>query len=111
MRVIGNASSIPKSFWGEAAHYAAYTQNRVPCSSNPTTTPAVEFLEEKPDPDKLVPFGKKRFPLIMPENRKAGSKLPERAREGRVVGYGPLPGAYQWRMADTGKILVSAQFR
>jgi hypothetical protein len=47
----------------------------------------------------------------MPEDRKAGSKLHERAREGRVVGYGPFPGAYRWRMADTGKILVSAHFR
>jgi hypothetical protein len=95
MRVIGNASSTPKSLWGEAAHYAAYTQNRVPCSSNPITTPAVEFLREKSDPDKLVPFGKKGFPLIMPADRKAGSKLHERAQEGRVVGYGPFPGAYR----------------
>jgi hypothetical protein len=51
MRVIDNASSIPKSLWGETAHYAAYIQNRVLCSSNPTTTPAVEFLGEKPNPD------------------------------------------------------------
>jgi hypothetical protein len=52
MRVISNASSTPKSLWGEAAH-----------CSNTKTTPAVEFLGEKPDPDKLVSFGKKRFPL------------------------------------------------
>jgi hypothetical protein len=88
---------------GEAVHYAAYTQNKVPCSSNPTTTPAVEFLGEKPDPDKLVLLSKKGFRLIMPEDRKAASKLYERAREGRVVGYGLFPGAYRWRMADTGK--------
>jgi hypothetical protein len=42
IRVIGNASSAPKSLWGEAGHYAAYTQNRVPCSSNPATTPAMQ---------------------------------------------------------------------
>jgi hypothetical protein len=46
----------------------------------------------------------------MPEDRKAGSKLHERAREGRVVGYSPFSGAYRWRMVDTSKILVSTHF-
>jgi hypothetical protein len=110
MKVISNASSIPKSLWGEAAHYAAYTQNRLPCSSNSTTASAVEYLEEKPDPDKLVLFAK-GFLLIMAEDRKAGSNVHEGAWKRRVEGYGRFPGAYRWRMADTGKILVSAHFR
>jgi hypothetical protein len=49
MRVFGNASSTSKSLWGKAAHYAAYTRGRAPCSSNPTTTPEIEFLGEKLD--------------------------------------------------------------
>jgi hypothetical protein len=102
--------STPKSLWEEVAHYAAYTQNSVLCSSNPTTAVAVDFLGEQPDPDKLVLFSKKRFLVIMPEDRKPASKLYERAREGRVVGYGPYPAAYRWQMANTGKILVSAHF-
>jgi hypothetical protein len=46
----------------------------------------------------------------MPEDKKAGSKLHERAQEGRVVGYGPFPRVYRWRIVDTRKVLVSAHF-
>jgi hypothetical protein len=47
------------------------------------------------DLDKLVPFGKKEFPLIMPESRTAGSKFHDRVREGRAVGYEPCLRAFR----------------
>src|SRR5215213_2115759 len=80
------SSNLPLSMWGEAVHTAVYVKNRLPHRAV-KTTPYEELHGEKPSIKHLKPFGQKCYVHVLPEQRKAGSKLLPRAKEDRLVGY------------------------
>src|SRR5215213_5709709 len=80
------SSNLPLSMWGEAVHTAIYVKNRL--SHRAIQTTLYEKLhDEKPFIKHLQPFEQKCYVHVLPEQRKAGSKLLLRAKEGRLVGY------------------------
>src|SRR5215213_203154 len=80
------SSNLPLSMWGETVHTAIYVKNRLPHRAV-KTTPYEELHGEKPSIKHLQPFEQKCYVHVLPEQRKAGSKLLPRAKKGRLVGY------------------------
>ena len=81
-------TSLPRSLWAEAINTAVYTKNRLPHQGlERGTTPYEALHGTKPSIEHLQPFGRKCFAHILPKQRKAGSKLMPRAKQGHFVGY------------------------
>src|SRR5215216_4133055 len=80
------SSNLPLSMWGEAVHTAVYVKNRLPHRAVKTTS-YEELHGEKPFIKHLQSFEQKCYVHVLSEQRKAGSKLLPRAKEGRLVEY------------------------
>jgi hypothetical protein len=105
------SSGLPPSMWGEAVHTAVYIKNRLPHRAV-KTTPYEELHGEKPSIKHLQPFERKCYVHVLPEQRKAGSKLLLRAKEGRLVGYvSSTDKIYRVYISSEHRIVESRQVR
>jgi hypothetical protein len=80
------SSGLPLSMWGEAVHTAVYVKNRLPHRAVKMTS-YEELHGEKSSIKHLQSFERKCYVHVLPEQRKAGSKLLLRAKEDQIVGY------------------------
>jgi hypothetical protein len=72
--------------WGEAVHTAIYIKNRLPHRAI-KITPYEKLHGKKPSIKHLQSFRRKCYVHVLSEQRKTGSKLLLRAKEGRLVEY------------------------
>jgi hypothetical protein len=97
--------------WGEAVHTAVYIKNRLSHRAV-KITPYEELHGEKPFIKHLQSFGRKCYVHVLPEQRKAGSKLLLRAKEGRLVGYvSSTDKIYRVYISSEHRIVESRQVR
>jgi hypothetical protein len=76
------------------------------------TTPYEELHGEKPSIKHLQPFGRKCYVHVLPEQRKTGSKLLLRAKEGRLVEYmSSTDKIYRVYISSEHRIVESRQIR
>src|SRR5437588_539681 len=81
-------TKLPRFLWAEALNTATYVKNRLPHQGlERGTTPYKAFHGTKPSIEHLQPFGRKCYAHVLPEQRKAGSKLLPRARLDHFVEY------------------------
>ena len=78
-------SSMPASFWAEAASMFLYVDNFVPSSRFPDDVPLEIWMKRRHDMSHLRPFGCNCW-ATLPEVRKTG-KLSRQAVKGRLLGY------------------------
>ena len=77
-------AGMPKQFWAEAIHTAAYVHNRSPTSSLKEVTPFERFFGQKPDVSNLRVFGCIAFKHIPDTKRR---KLDKKSSKCVFVGY------------------------
>jgi hypothetical protein len=105
------SSGLPLSMWGEAVHTAIYVKNRLSHRAVKTTS-YEELHGEKPSIKHLQPFGRKCYVHVLPEQRKAGSKLLPRAKEGQLVGYASgIDKIYRIYISSENRIVETRQIR
>ena len=102
MRTILKQSNLGTEYWGHAAKFASYTQNRTLVSSVSGKTYFETFFDYTPDVSHLRAFGQNCFVNV--EGHK--SKLDDRALPGRLVGYSGDGPVYQV-LLETGRIVTS----
>ncbi|MBW0466269.1 hypothetical protein O181_005984 [Austropuccinia psidii MF-1] len=90
-RTILLGSGLPKSFWGHAFMWAAYTNNILPNTHTGDSTPIEILFGSKRNLDRLRTFGEVAFVHIPQEKRQ---KLSERAIKAKVVMH--LPDGKGW---------------
>ncbi|MBW0468164.1 hypothetical protein O181_007879 [Austropuccinia psidii MF-1] len=104
-RTILLGSGLPKSFWGHAFMWAAYTNNMIPNLHTGSKVPSEILFGIKPNLDRLRTFGELAFVHVPHERRQ---KLSDRAVKANVVMH--LPDSKGWVFYDSvaGKFLSSA---
>ncbi|KAF8460099.1 hypothetical protein BDZ91DRAFT_664831 [Kalaharituber pfeilii] len=79
--------NAPKFLWSEAFNWAVYLKNRLPHTALQGRTPYEVLLHRRPQVGHLRPFFTQCYVHIPESTRGPGSKLEQRALEGRLVGY------------------------
>jgi len=96
VRTLLHDSDLPDKFWGEAANYAAYTRNRVPCGPL-KQVPEDLWRNQLSSLSHLQPFGSRAYFRDHMES----DKLHVRYREGRLMSY--VEGTSTYRIWDNTK--------
>ncbi|MBW0496924.1 hypothetical protein O181_036639 [Austropuccinia psidii MF-1] len=94
-RTILLGSGLPKTFWGHAFMWAAYTNNLLPNTHTGDLTPTEILFGSKRSLDRMRTFGETAFVHIPQEKRQ---KLSDRAVKARVVLH--LPDGKGWVFYD-----------
>ncbi|MBW0531620.1 hypothetical protein O181_071335 [Austropuccinia psidii MF-1] len=104
-RTILLGSGLPKTFWGHAFMWAAYTNNLFPNTHTGSLTPVEIIFGSKPSLDRLRTFGETAFVHIPQEKRQ---KLSDRAIKAKVVLHLPDGKGWVFYDEDNNKFLSSA---
>ena len=75
---------VDKVWWAEAINTAVYVTNRVPCASQPSTTPFELIFGKKPDLSEMCVFGSKGYAHVDKSKR---TKLTKKAIRCIFLGY------------------------
>lgn len=100
-------ASLPKKYWAEAFHMAAYLTNRTPCGSLRGTgklTPEECFSGKKCNLSNLKIFGSTAM-VFIPKNKR--SKLDDNSKKLIFVGYDDDVKGFRCVDKETGKLKIS----
>jgi hypothetical protein len=87
-----------KSLWGESIATGVYLKNRLPYAAMLTEiTPYFALHNKNPSIHHLQPFWEACYVYIPEESRPPGTKLENRAVDGRIVGYTDPPRVYPFK--------------
>jgi len=97
------ASSLPVSFWGEAAKYCVYIYNHTPHRKLKNKTPFESLTGKKTDVSQIRTFGSRAYVIDESPSRK---KLDKRTRLGMYVGVDESANN-RFYIFSTGKVVTS----
>ncbi|KAL4289903.1 hypothetical protein GQ457_14G000940 [Hibiscus cannabinus] len=98
------AKCLPKSFWAEAIHTAAYVLNRSPTSALTHLTPFEAFQGRKPKVTHFKVFGCVAHVLVPSQKR---SKLDDNSVKCIFVGYSLETKGYRFYNPENKKLIIS----
>lgn len=104
-RTMLNSAQLPEELWAESVNTAVYIMNRVPTTSNPTTTPYKLWFGTKPNIKNLRVFGQRAVvnkPLVYRQGKwdTTGEVL-------RLVGYSNRINTYRFYNQEKDRIILS----
>lgn len=97
-------ANLPKQYWGEAIHTAAYVVNRSPTKSLSFKTPEEIWTEQKPNISHMRIFGCEAMVHLPKEKRK---KWDPKAQKMIFIGYCDHTKGYRFIIPGTRKVVKS----